>query len=76
MMEPKFSVCHRQNTCFDCDDPKCWRVGDKGADCPKYKCDNPLGIQNCDECVFINQYIEMERKRYKGEGNEGDNRAS
>jgi len=63
--EVSFSICNKRNTCFDCDNTKCWHCGDKGADCPKWTCDNPKGIDNCDDCEFIDQYIEDERKMWK-----------
>ena len=56
--------CTRQTTCYDCDSKICNGAGDKGADCPKYHCDNPLGIGNCDECRFIDVFIEKMRKQY------------
>ena len=55
--------CTRQNTCYDCDDKKCTGHGDKGADCPKYRCDNEI-LDDCEHCEFINGFIEEERKMY------------
>ena len=56
------SECTRQNTCYDCDDEKCWHHGKKEADCPKYGCDNDM---DCEHCEFINGFIEEERKMYE-----------
>lgn len=53
--------CTRQNTCYDCDNEKCTWHGDKGADCPKYKCDRDM---DCEHCEFIDEFIEEERKKY------------
>ena len=55
--ESAIDVCERRNTCYDCSNEKCWRHGDKGADCPKYRCDNQNGY-DCDNCEFIDEYIE------------------
>lgn len=57
--------CTRQNTCYDCDNETCYFHGKKEADCPKYVCDN--STFDCEECEFINDYIEEERKRYSHE---------
>ena len=57
--------CTRQNTCYDCDNQQCAGHGDKGADCPKYHCDNPNGLQNCEECECIDGFIEGMRKAYE-----------
>ena len=59
--------CTRQNTCFDCDNQECISHGYKGADCPKYHCDNPNGFDNCYDCEFIDGFIEEMRKEYKNE---------
>ena len=65
-MEVKLSVCKRENLCVDCDNEKCHRHGDPGADCPKWKCDHLTG--DCDNCAFIKRYQEEMRKQYqKGE---------
>lgn len=63
----EMSECTRKNTCYDCDKGSCLHHGDKGADCPKYKCGNPNGVQNCDECDFINDFIEEMRDEYEYE---------
>ena len=57
--------CTRQSTCFDCDNQECTGHGDKGADCPKYHCDNPNGLNDCEHCDFIEMFIMSERKRYR-----------
>lgn len=54
-------ACLRDNLCYDCEDKRCFHAGDKGADCPKYTCDNPNGIDECDNCEFIDNFIEMSR---------------
>lgn len=46
--------CTRPNFCADCDDPHCIFAGDIGADCPKWKCDNP--IMDCENCEFLMEY--------------------
>ena len=58
-----FSECTRQNTCFDCDNQKCWHHGKKEADCPKWKCDNER-YMDCEHCDFIDACIEEERKEH------------
>lgn len=57
----KFKECRRQNTCLDCTDEKCIFVGSKEAECPKWQCNNN---HDCDNCSFIDEYIEEERKYY------------
>lgn len=59
------SECTRKNLCCDCDNARCTRIGDKGADCPKWICDNPNGLDNCDNCDFIDNFIEEMRKEYE-----------
>lgn len=59
--------CTRKNTCYDCDNQECIGHGDKGADCPKYHCDNPNGLQNCENCWFIDMFIKELRKAYEYE---------
>lgn len=61
---PVMSVCDRDNLCVDCDDELCWKHGDIGADCPKWKCDN-CQPYDCEHCNFIKDYIEEYRKSYK-----------
>ena len=61
----KMSECTRKTTCYDCDNADCWFHGSKGADCPKYVCDN--STFDCEECEFINDFIEEERKEYSHE---------
>lgn len=58
--------CTRRTTCYDCDNKKCYHHGDKGADCPKYHCDNDI-LQDCEHCDFIESYIRVIRndKAYK-----------
>ena len=58
--------CKRRNTtCHDCDDESCSLAGEKKSDCPKYHCDNPNGVGDCDHCTFIDDYIEYMRQSYK-----------
>ena len=64
-MEITMSECTRKNTCYDCDNKSCLHQGDKGADCPKYKCDNPNGVQNCENCEFIDDFIKEMRDEYE-----------
>jgi len=57
--------CVRKTTCYDCKNIKCYHHGKKMADCPKYRCDRPPEVAyNCDNCEFINQYINGMRKEY------------
>lgn len=59
------SECTRKNTCYDCDNEKCWYHGKKEADCPKYHCDREGDMfLNCDRCAFTDRYIEDMRKEY------------
>ena len=60
------SECTRQNTCYDCDNEACWFNGKKEADCPKYGCDNDKPF-DCDNCKFVDEFIEKERNRYKND---------
>jgi hypothetical protein len=55
-----FSECTRLNTCYDCDNEKCWHHGKKESDCPKYRCSD----LDCDHCEFIDRFIEDMRKEY------------
>ena len=55
--------CDRLTTCYDCDNTECGHHGDKGADCPKYRCDN-VNLMDCEHCEFIDGWIEWERKQY------------
>ena len=63
--------CTRKNTCYDCDDKKCIFKGKKESDCPKYTCDN-VKQNDCENCDFINLYIDMERKWYQEEKRDQD----
>ena len=64
----KFEECTRLNTCYDCNDDKCHHVGDKGADCPKYRCNRPgLLCLDCNHCAFVDNYIEYMREEYAKE---------
>lgn len=57
-------VCNRDNLCVDCDNERCRRFGDIGADCPKWTCDN-CPPYDCEHCQFIKDYIEEYRKSRK-----------
>lgn len=56
----QISICHRKSLCVDCSYDKCTRHGDPGADCPKYRCDNPSN--DCETCQFIKEYQKEMRK--------------
>lgn len=56
------SVCNRDNLCVDCDSKTCLSAGDIGADCPKWKCDNPNG-SDCEDCAFIKEFVGEMRGR-------------
>jgi hypothetical protein len=59
--------CHRHTLCIDCDSKTCQRSrDDKGNDCPKWICDNVV-LQDCDNCAFIDEYIQVMRKQYRAE---------
>lgn len=62
------SICKRNNLCVDCDDNKCWHCGDKVSDCPRYPqtCKIRQQIDSCDECTWIDSYIEKVRKELNG----------
>ena len=61
----KLGICSRKNTlCADCDSRTCAHAGDKGADCPKYSCDNePKG--DCAHCAYIDGYIRIMRNKIR-----------
>lgn len=59
MLEMK--ECKRDNLCVDCDDERCLHAGQAIADCPKYHCDNPNGIQECDKCDFLKEFQDTMR---------------
>ena len=60
--------CNRKNSCFDCDNTKCYHAGKKEADCPKYRCNRDgYGFLNCDNCAFVDRIIKSERQIYKVE---------
>ena len=65
MCDFTLTECTRQNTCFDCDNDQCGHHGSKEADCPKYHCDNPNGLSNCDHCEFIDGFIKEMRLFYE-----------
>lgn len=62
MKRMNMSECTRQNTCYDCTNTSCTGHGDKGADCPKWRCDEP-GM-DCERCGFIDRYIREMREFY------------
>ena len=53
-------LCTKDVLCVDCKDRKCIRSGDKGADCPKWKCDNEYTLE-CNRCAFIDDFIKRMR---------------
>lgn len=59
----KLKECKRQNLCVDCNDTSCSHHGQHEADCPKYKCDNPIA-HDCEHCEFLKQYTTEMRKNY------------
>lgn len=59
MLEMK--ECKRDNLCVDCDDKNCLHAGQAIADCPKYHCDNPNGIQECEKCDFLKEFQDIMR---------------
>lgn len=59
-----FNKCNRDNPCYICDNTSCLHAGDKGADCPKWSCDNPNGYNNCGNCQFLEEYLDEESQRY------------
>lgn len=57
--------CTRQNTCYDCDNTKCWHCGKKEADCPKYHCDRSNEMMlDCEHCEFIDKYLKGMKEEY------------
>lgn len=56
--------CNKDTTCYDCQDPSCFHAGDKGADCPKYVCDNDRP-HDCKHCAYIDGYIRIMRNTYR-----------
>ena len=58
--------CTRKNTCYDCDNEKCWHRGKKEYDCPKYHCDRPAKfLYDCEHCEFVDKFINVMREFYK-----------
>lgn len=53
-------ICNRNNLCVDCDNKECWHCGDKIADCPRYPqyCAREKIADSCDDCTWIDKYIE------------------
>ena len=64
MWDVSISECTRKTTCYDCGNEKCWHHGQKESDCPKYRCDNKV-LLDCDNCGFIDEFIEEMREFYK-----------
>lgn len=66
MKEYTMKKCERNNLCVDCDDTECQLAGEAYADCPKWRCDDPIG--DCDTCEFMKAYQAGMRAEYqKGE---------
>ncbi len=64
-MAIKLGTCRRNDTtCYDCPDTACLHAGDKGADCPKYTCDNAVP-HDCGHCSYIDGYIRIMRQNYR-----------
>lgn len=55
--------CERENLCVDCNNNECLHAGQIIADCPKYHCDNPKGIHECEKCDFIKEYQNAMRNK-------------
>lgn len=61
----KIATCKRRDIlCTDCGEASCAHAGDKGADCPKYNCDNPVP-NDCNHCKYIDNYIRIMRGRLR-----------
>lgn len=61
----KLGTCSRRDTlCVDCASRECSHAGDKGADCPKYNCDNPVPY-DCKHCAYIDGYIRIMRNELR-----------
>lgn len=61
------AICGKKRVlCADCTDKACARAGDKGADCPKYRCDNAVAY-DCGHCEYINGYIRTMRAKFRSE---------
>lgn len=61
----KMATCNKKDTlCADCKDPSCLHAGDKGADCPKYTCDN-LKPNDCAHCAYIDGYLRIMRQQLR-----------
>lgn len=59
--------CNRKNTCFDCDNTKCYHAGKKEADCPKYRCDMPEPITNdCEHCLWLDRWYKSVKAEIQG----------
>lgn len=70
-MEISINECFRKNTCYDCDNQRCWHHGKKEADCPKYRCDRSIDERyDCDHCSFIDKHIQEMQAYYAGESTE------
>ena len=53
----QLSECTKNIPCIDCDEEGCIHHGVREAVCPKWKCSD-----NCEECTWIDEYIEKLRK--------------
>ena len=72
-MEVTLTDCTRPTTCYDCTNESCWHHGKKEADCPKYHCDNAV-LDDCENCSFIDAFIEDMRQVYGSIRNNNDMR--
>ena len=65
--------CSRNTPCIDCDNTNCVFQGKKESDCPKWRCDRPdYANLDCDNCAFIDRFIEDMREMYNPELLKGD----
>ena len=58
-------ICNKKDVlCADCGDESCVHAGNKGADCPKYNCDNPVP-HDCGHCAYIDGYLRIMRNEIR-----------
>ena len=60
----ELKICGCDQPCVDCTNKGCWFYGEKEPNCPKYTCDR-VGGKDCENCAFIDAYIENMRTRQK-----------
>ena len=55
-MNVQIRECKRDNLCVDCDNKKCWHVGELIADCPLYRCNREGNLyEDCESCELLKQ---------------------